>query len=65
MTRRVVVATMWCGIEEVGVVPDGQDDPTPEVLDAVAVALTAENRGVRPTVRVLEQVGPLVRFDDP
>ena len=54
MNASMIVATGWDGPKVVGAVnpaaPLTQAD-----LDAIATRLTAENCGVRPTVRVLEE----------
>lgn len=58
MRGRVVVAQMWTGARIVGRLADGDPDPTPEELDAIARDLLAEDPrrqdGVLPNVRVLE-----------
>ena len=58
--REVIVATMRCGVDTVGAV-DPAAPPTTADLDAIADRLVAENCGVRPTVRVVEEV-TLPRF---
>jgi hypothetical protein len=50
----VIVAVMWDGPQLVGAVNPAAP-PSQAELDAIAVRLTAENCGVRPTVRVLEE----------
>ena len=54
MKTNVIVATMWHGPQVVGAVNPAAP-PTPADLDAIAARLTADNCGVRPPVRVLEQ----------
>jgi hypothetical protein len=53
VSASVIVATMWDHVEVVGAV-DAAAPPTQADLDAIADSLTAENCGVRPVVRVLE-----------
>lgn len=53
--RNVVIATMWDHVEVVGAV-DPAAPPTQAELDAIAERLTPENCGVRPVVRVVEQM---------
>ena len=52
----VIVATLWDHVEVVGAV-DPTAPPTQAQLDAIADRLTAANCGVRPTVRVVQQLG--------
>ena len=56
MNHAVIVATMWDGPKVVGAV-DPAAPPSQADLDAIATRLTAENCGVRPTVRVLGEFG--------
>jgi hypothetical protein len=57
MSKRVIVATMWCGPRSEGAV-DETAPPTPADLYAIAVRLTPENCGVKPVMRVLENATP-------
>lgn len=60
--KSFIVATMWTGPKVVGAV-DPAAPPTQAQLDAMAVSLTPENCGVRPTVRVIEDATPPAYFD--
>lgn len=65
MSASVIVANMWDHVEVVGAV-DPAAPPTEGDLDALADKLTAQNCGVRPVVRVLEQLTiPAFVVDDP
>lgn len=52
--RQVTTATMWWGPQTVGAV-DPAAPPTQAQLDAIADKMTAENCGVRPAVRTVEE----------
>lgn len=65
MSASVVVAGMWNAVEVISTV-DPMAPPTQADLDAIADGLTAQNCGVRPVVRVLEQLRlPAYTVDDP
>lgn len=53
---RVVVAQLWTGALPVKRLGPADADPTPEELDALAVAYLPWNDGVKPNVRVLEEM---------
>lgn len=55
MNRRVIVANLWDRATVVSAVRQGDPDPSPDQLDAIAVKLTAGNGGVKPRVRVVEE----------
>lgn len=52
---RTVVAELWGGASVVRALSNADPDPTPHELGVIADSLTAENDGVRPVVRVLDQ----------
>ncbi len=54
MIRNVIVE-LWTGARIAARLGSGDPDPTQADLDAIAVAWTASNDGVRPAVRVLQQ----------
>jgi len=58
-TPAVLVAELWHGRRVIGPAPD--PPLTQADLDALAVALTAQNDGLRPTVRVVERFPALRR----
>ena len=65
MTRSVVIATMWDHVQKVGAV-DPAAPPSQADLDAIAVRLIPANCGVRPVVRVVEELHlPVFRIEDP
>lgn len=57
MARRVIVAFRWGRVDQVGVVPDGQSDPTDEQLAEIAAGLPADPTGEPPRVRVIASAG--------
>jgi hypothetical protein len=64
VTTSVVIATMWTGVEVVAPV-DPAAPPTQAVLETIADRMTAENCGVPPVVRVLEEFNvPAFVVDD-
>ena len=53
---RTVIVQLWTGPQIVKRLGSSDPNPTQAELDAIAVAWTAWNEGVRPVVRVVEQV---------
>jgi hypothetical protein len=56
---RTVVVELWTGALVVQRLGPDDPDPTLAELDAIAVAHIAANDGVRPVVRVMEQMPSL------
>lgn len=56
----LIVAMMWDGAR---VIRSAVPTPSQADLDAIADSLTAENGGVKPTVRVLQAMPSLCRRD--
>ena len=51
----VIIAEMWTGAVVVKRVDPGLPPYAPAELDAIATAMTAQNDGIRPVVREVEQ----------
>jgi hypothetical protein len=52
----VIAVTLWSGVRVVRALDHDEAEPTQEELDAIATAHLGANDGVRPNVRVLEQM---------